>query len=59
MGGVHPSYNQVNHSIMSGAVAAQMGGYLTQLNSYDEAFRNMDMYMLMTKKQRDAMKYRN
>lgn len=59
MGGDHPSYNQVNPGIMSGAVAAQMGGYLTQLNSYDEAFRNMDMYMLMTKKQRDAMKYRN
>ena len=58
-GGGHPSYNQVNPGIMSGAVAAQMGGYLTQLNSYDEAFRNMDMYMLMTKKQRDAMKYRN
>ena len=58
-GGDHPSYNQVNPGIMSGAVAAQMGGYLTQLNSYDEAFRNMDMYMLMTKKQRDAMKYRN
>lgn len=59
MGGDHPSYNQVNPGIMSSAVAAQMGGYLTQLNSYDEAFRNMDMYMLMTKKQRDAMKYRN
>lgn len=59
MGGDHPSYNQLNPGIMSGAVAAQMGGYLTQLNSYDEAFRNMDMYMLMTKKQRDAMKYRN
>ena len=59
MGGNNPSYNQVNPSVMAGAVAAQMGGYLVQLNSYDEAFRNMDMYMLLTKKQRDAMKYRN
>lgn len=59
LGGNTPSYNQVNPSIMAGAVAAQMGGYLVQLNSYDEAFRNMDMYMLMTKKQREALKYKN
>ena len=58
-GGNHPKYSQVNPGIMAGAVAAQMGGYLVQLNSYDEAFRNMDMYMLMTKKQREAMKHRN
>jgi HK97 family phage major capsid protein len=30
-------------SVMASPVAAQMQGYLTQLNSYDEAFRNMDM----------------
>ena len=29
------------------------------LASYDEAFRNMDMYMLMTKEQRQAMKMKN
>lgn len=52
-------YEDFNPAIMAGAVAAQLGGYLTQLNSYDEAFRNMDMYMLMTKKQRQAMKLRN
>ena len=44
---------------MAPAVAAQLGGYLTQLNSYNEAFRNMDMYMLMTSSQRQAMKFRN
>lgn len=53
------SYGDFNPSIMASPVAAQLGGYLTQLNSYDEAFRNMDMYMLMTKKQRESMKLRN
>ncbi len=52
-------YNSFNPAILAAPVAAQLGGYLTQLNSYDEAFRNMDMYMLMTKKQRQAMKLRN
>lgn len=52
-------YKDFNPAIMASPVAAQLGGYLTQLNSYDEAFRNMDMYMLMTKKQRQAMKLRN
>ena len=36
-----------------------MGGYLTQLNSYDEAFRNMDMKMLMTREERLAQKMAN
>lgn len=48
-----------NPAVLASPIAAQLGGYLTQLNSYDEAFRNMDMYMLLTKKQRDAMKLRN
>ena len=46
-------------SVMAASVAAQLGGYLTQLNSYDEAFRNMDMYMLMTASQRQALKSKN
>lgn len=46
-------------SVMASPVAAQMQGYLTQLNSYDEAFRNMDMYMLLPYRVRQAMKYRN
>ncbi len=53
------SYKDFNPAVMASPVAAQLGGYLTQLNSYDQAFRNMDMYMLMTKKQREAMKLRN
>ena len=52
-------YGDFNPSIMAAPVGAQLGGYLTQLNSYDEAFRNMDMYMLMTKKQRQALKFKN
>ncbi|MCD8024020.1 MAG: hypothetical protein LUE64_00615 [Candidatus Gastranaerophilales bacterium] len=53
------SKDSVNPSVMAGAVAAQVGGYLTELNSFDEAFRNMDMYMLMTRKEREALKFRN
>ncbi|MCD8024365.1 MAG: autotransporter outer membrane beta-barrel domain-containing protein, partial [Candidatus Gastranaerophilales bacterium] len=53
------SYKDFNPAVMASPVAAQLGGYLTQLNSYDEAFRNMDMYMLMTKKERQALKSRN
>ena len=58
-GGYNPSYDDVNPGIMAFPVAAQLGGYLVQLHSYDEAFRNIDMYMLMTKEQRQAMKMRN
>ena len=58
-GGSTPSYSDVNPGIMASPVAAQLGGYLVQLHSYDEAFRNMDMYMLMTKEQRQAMKMKN
>lgn len=49
-GGTNPGYDSFNPSVMASSVAAQLGGYLVQLNAYDEAFRNMDMYMLMTKK---------
>ena len=37
-------------------VGAQLGGYLQQLNTYDQAFMNMDMYMLSNKKDRQAQK---
>jgi outer membrane autotransporter protein len=51
-------YKDFNPAVMAAPVAAQLGGYLTQLNSYNQAFHNMDMYMLMTKSQRKAMKLR-
>ena len=57
--GTGNKYKDFNPAVMASPVAAQMGGYLTQLNSYDEAFRNMDMYMLMTAQQRQALKYKN
>ena len=52
-------YGDYNPAIMAAPVAAQLGGYLTQLNSYDEAFYNMDMYMLMTREQRQSWKLKN
>ena len=38
------------------AVGAQLGGYLQQLNTYDQAFMNMDMYMLSNKADREEQK---
>ena len=52
-------YGDYNPAVLAAPVAAQLGGYLTQLNSYDEAFYNMDMYMLMTAQQRQALKNKN
>ena len=57
--GTGNSYDDFNSAVMASPIAAQVGGYLTQLHSYDEAFRNMDMYMLSTKAERQAMKMRN
>lgn len=53
------NYKDFNSSIFASPIAAQVGGYLTQLHSYDMAFANMDMTMQMTKEERLAMKYRN
>lgn len=52
-------YKNVNPAIMVAPVAAQLGGYFNQLNAYDQAFSNMDMTMLMTKEQRQALKMYN
>ena len=40
-------------------IASLLGGYYNQLNAYNIAFNNMDMYMLMTKQQRQAIKNQN
>ena len=48
-----------NPGVLAAPIAAQLGGYLTQLNTYDEAFKNLDMKMLMTKKEREAYKFAN
>lgn len=41
-----PSYNDLNPAVMVGAVAAQLGGYMGMLDTYNNAFNNMDMRML-------------
>ncbi len=48
-----------NPSVLASPVATLLGGYLTQLNSYDMAFNNMDLYMLLTREERQALKYAN
>jgi len=53
------SYNDFNKSVFAGEVAAKVGGYLNQLNSYNQAFDNMDTFMLMTSKEREALKMQN
>ncbi len=55
--GTDPS--DYNSGVLAAPIAAQVGGYLTQLNTYDEAFKNLDMKMLMTKKEREAYKFAN
>ena len=52
-------YRNYNPSVLAAPIAAQIGGYLTQLNTYDEAFKNLDMKMLMTKQEREAYKFAN
>ena len=48
-----------NPAVLASPVAAQLGGIASQWNSYDQAFMNMDMSMLMTQQERTAMKFRN
>ena len=44
---------------LAAPIAAQIGGYLTQINSYDQAFMNMDMNMLKTREEREAEEVSN
>ena len=44
---------------LAAPVAAQIGGYLTQINSYDQAFMNMDMNMLKTREERQSERLNN
>ncbi len=44
--GSSENYNNVNPSVMVGPVAAQLGGYVSMLDTYNNAFNNMDMRML-------------
>ena len=42
-------------AVVAAPVAAQIGGYLTQVNSYDQAFANLDMEMLLTREEREGV----
>lgn len=54
-----PEFDKYNPAIFTSAVASQLGGYLMQLNSYNQAFDNMDMYMIMPLAQRKTMQLQN
>ncbi len=53
------AYSDFNPAIMASSVAAQVGGFLNQLNSYDQAFQNIDSKMLMTSEERRVLRMRN
>lgn len=59
MGNFNFRRHSLNPAVLAAPVAAQVGSYLSQLNIYEQAFSNMDMTMLMTKKERQAMKLAN
>ena len=57
--GSSESYNNLNPSVMVGPVAAQLGGYVSMLDTYNNAFNNMDMRMLNPASVRLAQKQAN
>jgi len=54
-----PQYRRYQDALAVMPVAAQTAGYINQLNSYDEAFQNMDMHMMMPYKDRIAYRFAN
>ena len=58
-GGGVSNHRNYNPAVLASPVTAQVGGYLTQLNSYDQAFANFDMMTALTAEQRISMKYAN
>lgn len=44
--GSNKDYNNINPAVMVSPVAAQLGGYMTMLDTYNNAFANMDLRML-------------
>ena len=54
------AYGQkAKNATIAAPVAAQIGGYLTQINSYDQAFANLDVDMLKTAEERKAEEMMN
>ncbi len=54
-----PSYNDLNPAVMTGSVAAQLGGYMGMVDTYNNAFTNMDIRMLHPSKHRIAQRQAN
>ena len=52
-------YQKAQNALLTMPTALLVGGYLNQLNSYDQAFQNMDMQMMLPYKTRIAYKYGN
>lgn len=57
--GSSKNYNNVNPSVMVSPVAAQLGGYMGMIDTYNNAFSNMDMRMLLPSSVRIAQKNAN
>ena len=54
------AYGQkAKNSTLAAPIAAQIGGYLTQINTYDQAFANLDMEMLKSSSERKAEEMMN
>lgn len=53
------SLNDLNPAVLSSSVATNIGGYITQLNTYQQAFFNMDMIMCLPKMVREEEKFAN
>jgi len=58
-GGGSPSYHDLNPSVMVAPVAAQLGGYTGMIDTYNNAFNNMDMRMLQPSSFRQAQNIAN
>ena len=54
-----PIYQKAQQALLTMPTAVQASGYMNQLNSYDEAFHNMDMQMMMPYKERIAYRFAN
>lgn len=52
-------YNNINPALMSEAVATQIGGYLGMLETYSNAFANMDYHMMQNANLRNTPKLEN
>lgn len=57
--GATNQYQNINPAVMVSPVAAQLGGYMSMIDTYNNAFNNMDMRMLNSSSVRIAQKQAN